>query len=420
MIPALQQYIETEILPRYDHFDSGHRRDHVETVIARSLALAVHYDVDIDMVYTIAAYHDTGLCASRATHHTVSGQIVKADERLKQWFSPDAIELIAEAVEDHRASLGHAPRSIYGKIVAEADRIIDADVAIRRTIQYGLANYPQLNCEQQLERTIAHLEEKYAEGGYITLWLPESDNAQKLVDLRRLIADRSRLVDTINTIYNQLTSPMKHYRAILFDFDYTLVDSSSGIVMCFQHVLRSNGFSSVPDDAIRRTIGKTLEESFTILTTITDADTLVRFKRQYVAYADTCMTANTHFFPEIIDALKSLKSQGIRLGIISTKYRYRIAEFFNQTIGASFFDVIIGGEDVKVAKPAPEGLLAAIDRLSFSFDQCLYIGDSEVDAATAQAAGVDFVGLLHGTTSRSALEQYPNKQIIDRLTDLHF
>ena len=121
--PALIHYIEQDILPRYDHFDAAHQRNHAEEVIERSLALAEHYEVNTDMVYAIAAYHDTGLCEGRDTHHLVSGRIIREDMKLRDWFDEDQIETMAQAAEDHRASSGHEPRSIYGKIVAEADRL---------------------------------------------------------------------------------------------------------------------------------------------------------------------------------------------------------------------------------------------------------------------------------------------------------
>lgn len=139
MIPAtLTHYIETEIIPRHEHFDKAHNLAHVRTVIEESLALAKEYNVNESMAYTIAAYHDTGLCRDRATHHLISGEILKQDKMLCQWFSEEEIETMKEAVEDHRASTDHKPRSIYGKIVAEADRVIDPVITLRRTVQYRI------------------------------------------------------------------------------------------------------------------------------------------------------------------------------------------------------------------------------------------------------------------------------------------
>ena len=194
MIPAtLIHYIETEIIPRYGLFDKAHNLSHVQTVIEESLLLATKYDVDESMVYAIAAYHDTGLCGDRATHHLLSGIILKQDEKLRQWFSEKEIETMKEAVEDHRASNGHEPRNIYGKIVAEADRIIDPIVTLRRTVQYGLKLQPEAEEEWHYQRFHQHLMEKYAPSGYLKLWLPESKNTARLKELQEIIADEKQL-----------------------------------------------------------------------------------------------------------------------------------------------------------------------------------------------------------------------------------
>ncbi len=189
-------------MPRYDFFDAAHQRNHAEEVIARSLALAEHYEVDRDMVYVIAAYHDTGLCEGRDTHHLVSGRIIREDKQLREWFSEEQIETMAQAAEDHRASSGHEPRSIYGKIVAEADRLITPEKVIRRTIQYGLDHYPELDHEGQYQRFRHHLMEKYSDTGYLTLWLPESENAPRLEQLRQIIRDEDALREAFEQAFS--------------------------------------------------------------------------------------------------------------------------------------------------------------------------------------------------------------------------
>ena len=202
----MKQYIESEILTRYNTFDKAHQRDHADYVINQSLELARHYDVDMDMVYAIAAYHDTGLAVDRKTHHLESGKIVRTDKRLHEWFSSEQIETMAQAVEDHRASNKNEPRSIYGKIVAEADRQIDGKTILRRTIQFGLSHYPELDREGHWERTMEHLNEKYAEGGYLQLWIPESPNAQRLKEFQSMIKDMSLLRKLFEGIYSRETS----------------------------------------------------------------------------------------------------------------------------------------------------------------------------------------------------------------------
>src|SRR5574344_780358 len=152
--PSLQQYIEQCILPQYAKFDLAHRLDHVQNVIEDSIYLAQHYPVDLNMVYTISAYHDIGLIEGRDTHQIASGRIIREDIRLREWFTKEQIETMAQATEDHRASAKQEPRSIYGKIVAEADRQIDSKAIVRRTVQYGMAHYPTLTKEDYWKRTV--------------------------------------------------------------------------------------------------------------------------------------------------------------------------------------------------------------------------------------------------------------------------
>ena len=202
-VPSLDlvEFIETKILPKYSAFDRAHNLEHVTRVIRRSLDLVKTTGADINMAYTIAAYHDLGMSGPRAIHHITGGKILAADSRLKRWFSPEQIKIMKEAVEDHRASASRSPRSLYGKIIAEADRDIDVDVVIRRTIQYGLSNYPDLDKAGQWKRFKEHLDSKYSTNGYIRLWLPKSPNEKNLNDLRNLIADPPQLRKRFDKIF---------------------------------------------------------------------------------------------------------------------------------------------------------------------------------------------------------------------------
>ena len=202
----LQSHVERNILPHYDNYDAAHRRDHVGHVIQTSLKLASHYPVEINMVYVIAAYHDLGMAEGREFHHITSAQMLLADSRLKRWFSPGQLAVMAQAIEDHRASSSQEPRSIYGRIVAEADRDIRPFTIVRRTIQYGLTHYPTLSREEHYQRTLQHLQEKYGYGGYLRLLLPESGNAIHLEELRQLIADSVKLRATFETLFDEETA----------------------------------------------------------------------------------------------------------------------------------------------------------------------------------------------------------------------
>ena len=200
---SLRKYVEEEIIPLYDSFDRAHRCDHVETVIEQSLLLASNYNVDVNMVYVVAAFHDVGLCKGREFHHIESANIVRGDKLLNTFFTAEEIDVIADAVEDHRASSKAAPRTLYGRIVAEADRVIDGDTILRRTVQYGLSHYPSLNREEHFNRACEHLEEKYADGGYLKLWIPESPNATRLQQFRKVIGDKKLLRTLFDTIFDE-------------------------------------------------------------------------------------------------------------------------------------------------------------------------------------------------------------------------
>jgi len=203
--PSLAVFLETEVIPRYAAFDKAHREDHARAVVARALALAAHYPVSRDLVYAAAACHDLGLSVDRKTHHLESGRIIRGMDPLLRWFSPAERELVAQAAEDHRASSDHEPRNIYGRIVAEADRLIVPQQIVRRTVQYGLAHYPELDMEGHWQRTLEHLHEKYYYGGYLKLWIPESPNADALEKLRALIGDIPRLRALFEQIFKEET-----------------------------------------------------------------------------------------------------------------------------------------------------------------------------------------------------------------------
>lgn len=202
--PELIDYVERHILPQYARFDKAHREDHARMVIGQSLALAERMpEAKVDMVYAVAAFHDLGLVNGRENHHTDSRKILLADVFLKKLFSQEEIRLMGDAVADHRASNRNKPRNIYGLIVAEADRFIDPETIIRRTVQYGLANYPELDREGHYQRTLSHLQEKYGPNGYLKIWIPWSDNAARLQELHRIIADEVRIRELFVRIFEE-------------------------------------------------------------------------------------------------------------------------------------------------------------------------------------------------------------------------
>ncbi|MCI5505499.1 MAG: HD domain-containing protein [Prevotella sp.] len=199
----LVEFVESKILPRYASFDKAHNTEHVVRVIRRAMELALKVGADLNMVYVIAAYHDLGMAGQRAVHHIEGGRILYTDARLKKWFSQDQLKIMKEAVEDHRASASRAPRSIYGKIVAEADRDMEPDTVFRRAVQFGLSNYPQYSKEEQWKRFQEHMENKYSVNGYIKLWVQGSENERNLNVVREIIANPQRLREAFERIINE-------------------------------------------------------------------------------------------------------------------------------------------------------------------------------------------------------------------------
>ena len=209
----IMEFVERQILPRYNAFGESHGLRHVTRVIKNSLRLADVTGADIDMVYVIAAYHDLGMEGPRAIHHLTSGKILMADARLKKWFNADQLKVMKEAVEDHRASSSRQPRSIYGKIVAEADRDIDVHEIFLRAIQYGKENDPDKTVEEHWERFAQHMDEKYSNNGYIKLWIPNSPNEKALKELRNIIEDKKLLRKAFDDIWRKCQKSIRRKKS---------------------------------------------------------------------------------------------------------------------------------------------------------------------------------------------------------------
>ena len=206
--PGIVEYVFGEIVPRYAAFDPAHREDHACDVIENSMDLyrrapeEVKGKLDPEILFVAAACHDLGRINGKKNHHTDSGKMIRADASLRRWFSPEQIEAVAQAAEDHRASLDYEPRSICGKMVAEADRLIDSGTIIRRTLQYGMSRYPGMYPQEQIDRALDHLYDKYGQEGYLKLWIPWSGNAVRLLELRSLLADPDAARAEVVRIYS--------------------------------------------------------------------------------------------------------------------------------------------------------------------------------------------------------------------------
>ena len=201
----LIEYIENEIFPLYSRNEEGHGINHIKTVIKRSLELAKDYDVNLDIVYTVASYHDLGHYIDRNKHEIISAEIFMKDEKIKQYFTDEQRKIIKEAIEDHRASSNHEPRTIYGKIISTADRtIIDIDNTIKRSYSYGKRNYIGLSEDEQIERVYLHLKDKYGENGYAKVYLEDKEFENALYKLRQALEDKNEFIKRVRKVVNEI------------------------------------------------------------------------------------------------------------------------------------------------------------------------------------------------------------------------
>ncbi|MDY0339374.1 MAG: HD domain-containing protein [Acholeplasmataceae bacterium] len=200
----LLDYLHHQIIPQYQSLDQAHQMDHVEKVIHDALKIARDYPVNLDMVYVIACFHDLGLLTDRRSHHIIGGNMLFEDHMIHAYFSKDEINLMKEAIEDHRASNENPPRSIYGKIIAEADRNLDPMTIFKRTLQFGLKHSSIYDKDQQIERAIDHIKDKYGPKGYLKLWLNTEQNQIGLKKIHMLLEDEPQLTNILKQIYDEI------------------------------------------------------------------------------------------------------------------------------------------------------------------------------------------------------------------------
>ncbi len=208
------------------------------------------------------------------------------------------------------------------------------------------------------------------------------------------------------------------FETVIFDFDYTLADSSQGVVKCANNALRDLGLAAADASAICATIGLSLTETFLKLVGQPHSPQSEQFAARFKHHADREMANLTFLYPTVDPTTRLLKQRSIKLGIVSTKFRYRIESILRWDGLESIFDVIVGGEDVSSHKPHPEGLLRAMTDLRSSPQATLYVGDSTVDAETAVRANVAFLAVLSGVTPGAAFTGFPTIGVVESLSEL--
>ncbi len=203
-----------------------------------------------------------------------------------------------------------------------------------------------------------------------------------------------------------------------FDFDYTLADSSSGAILCFNHALEKLGLPGQSECNIRKTIGLSLQKSFEILSPMGMEKDFDRFVHLFKEKADEVMLENIKIYEVVPEVFSKLKVLGQYISIVSTKYKYRIVAALEREQLLHLVDNIIGGECVTKVKPNPEGLNKAIDTSNILAGNTFYIGDSISDGECASRAKVKFIAVTTGVTSLHLLEKWEPVKVINNLTEL--
>lgn len=200
----LKRYIEQNIFPRYKLNDKGHQIEHIKYVINRCYKLSKNMDVDNNMLYVIAAYHDIGYYVDYKNHEKVSAQIMYNDTNLNNFFNDKNLIIMKEAIEDHRASLNREPRSIYGKILSSADRNIDVDDSLKRIYLYSITHFNKLSEEETIEECYKHTLEKFGNGGYANFFVEDMEYNNYLKELRNLLNNKKEFVERLKEIKTKI------------------------------------------------------------------------------------------------------------------------------------------------------------------------------------------------------------------------
>ncbi len=238
-----------------------------------------------------------------------------------------------------------------------------------------------------------------------------------LAHIPNILQDITRIAEG-NICYDfVMDKATKNLTNIIFDFDYTLADSSQGVLSCINYALTGLGFPETTYDVSCRTIGLSFLETYSTLTG-RPAQEGEEFIHLFIERAEVVMADMTRLFDGTPGVVHSLNQLGLRLGIVSTKLRYLIETILERVGLFSYFDVIVGGEDVLNHKPNPESLLLAMAKLEATPQNAVYVGDSVVDAKTAEAVGMPFIAVLSGVTPPDAFDDLPSIQILDSIRDL--
>lgn len=201
--PQLMHYLETTIIPQYKQLDTSHSPEHVYQVLENSIEIAAPLSVDLDIVSTVSVFHDLGLLKGRKNHERASRSMVESDAFLADYFTKEQRKIIGEAVEDHRASLSYEPRSIYGKIISEADRDLDFYRILERTIYFAIEKKSLSDPDNLCQEAFEYIQQKYGPHHHLTFWLGYSKNIAGLAEIHEMLTDPIKFNSAFSDCYEQ-------------------------------------------------------------------------------------------------------------------------------------------------------------------------------------------------------------------------
>lgn len=220
MNSELKKYIDSNIFPRYEKYYS-HGMIHIENVINNILVLADYYNLDKDMAYVIAAYHDLGLNVDRKNHELESGKILNNDKELKKYFNSEQIQIMKEAVEDHRGSRKEKPRNIYGEILSDSDRDFDIQILAKRQLATAIKNFPNLTTfDEYFEIAYNYMIKRINVSGHFNLWTNNPLLVEKREQFEKDFLDKEYAKSIYKKEYERISRDGTKEKILNYYLDY--------------------------------------------------------------------------------------------------------------------------------------------------------------------------------------------------------
>jgi len=202
---------------------------------------------------------------------------------------------------------------------------------------------------------------------------------------------------------------------LIFDLDYTLIDSSDGIVYCFNEARRRTGEPEVEDGLLKARIGLPIEEGFKLFKSADPAAMRDLFRK---IAGEGAMRKRSFLLPGVMQTIPRLKQRGYRLGVNSTKSRPEIVSILEHLEVAGYFEEFVGSDEVENPKPAPDSLVLAMRRMKVEPINTVYVGDHVVDIRAARAAGVRVVAVAGGPCPIEDIKKEFPDSLVDTVGDL--